>query len=280
MQCVEECAFQLKAWKAGLESKGIYVNMKKTKFLVSDTGLDILKELGKYPLLSVALESTAIPSSAYSVRCGSIGITAASLVDWWLTLILSAPQVVLPWGLRQCHCCQMLRGLGKIKKIKIVPPHHPAHLGQGAWQDVHDLRPFSYTPPWLVGSVAPTNKTKRFHIHYCRNFALRILRQSFEVRGSCFDMCWLFVLGSHRMHSLCSSSPQGRRPHSCVSLGGMRFFTYASCVQSRCKWGLQCDYHCVFYPSYRISCRHYKLQRLQGRPGQSVWRPFRFCVTM
>ena len=40
---------KLKAWKAGLESKGLWVNMKKDKFLVSGVGHDVLKKSGKYP---------------------------------------------------------------------------------------------------------------------------------------------------------------------------------------------------------------------------------------
>ena len=45
----EECISKLKAWKAGMESKGIRVNMKKTKFLVSDDGQDVFQKSGKYP---------------------------------------------------------------------------------------------------------------------------------------------------------------------------------------------------------------------------------------
>ena len=46
---MEECISKLKAWKAGMESKGLHVNMKKTKFMVSGIGLDVLKDSGKYP---------------------------------------------------------------------------------------------------------------------------------------------------------------------------------------------------------------------------------------
>ena len=45
----EECISKLKAWKAGMESKGLCVNMKKTKFLVSGVGQGVLKKSGKYP---------------------------------------------------------------------------------------------------------------------------------------------------------------------------------------------------------------------------------------
>ena len=40
---------KLKAWKNGMEQKGLRVNMAKTKFLVSGTGLDVLKKSGQFP---------------------------------------------------------------------------------------------------------------------------------------------------------------------------------------------------------------------------------------
>ena len=40
---------KLKAWKAGMESKGLRFNMKKTKFMVSGVDLDVLQKSGKYP---------------------------------------------------------------------------------------------------------------------------------------------------------------------------------------------------------------------------------------
>ena len=46
----EECIYKLKSWKAGMESKGFCVNMKKTKLLVSGVGHDVLKKSSKYPL--------------------------------------------------------------------------------------------------------------------------------------------------------------------------------------------------------------------------------------
>ena len=39
----------VKAWKAGMTSTGLCVNMKKTKFMVSGVGLDVLKKSTKYP---------------------------------------------------------------------------------------------------------------------------------------------------------------------------------------------------------------------------------------
>ena len=46
---LEECVERVKAWKEGLESKGLRVNMEKTKFMASGVGLDVLRGSGKYP---------------------------------------------------------------------------------------------------------------------------------------------------------------------------------------------------------------------------------------
>ena len=45
----QECISKLKAWKAGMESKGFCVNMKRTKFLAPGDGHDVLRKSGKYP---------------------------------------------------------------------------------------------------------------------------------------------------------------------------------------------------------------------------------------
>ena len=44
-----ECITKLKVWKANMEEKGLRVNMKKTKILVSGLGLEQLQDSGKYP---------------------------------------------------------------------------------------------------------------------------------------------------------------------------------------------------------------------------------------
>ena len=46
---LEKCVAKVKAWKEGLESKGLRVNMKKTMFMASGPKLDVLRESGKYP---------------------------------------------------------------------------------------------------------------------------------------------------------------------------------------------------------------------------------------
>jgi len=46
---LEECISKLLVWKAGMESKGLRVNMKKTKFLISGVGLKLLQDSGEFP---------------------------------------------------------------------------------------------------------------------------------------------------------------------------------------------------------------------------------------
>ena len=45
---LEECIARLKVWKEGMEGKGLRVNMKKTKLVVSGPGLDLLRDSGAY----------------------------------------------------------------------------------------------------------------------------------------------------------------------------------------------------------------------------------------
>ena len=81
----EEYISKVKAWKAGMESKGLHVNTKKTKFLVSDVGHDVLKKSGKYPC---TVYSSGIGSN--SLQCSQCKLWAtrgavALLDDWWST---------------------------------------------------------------------------------------------------------------------------------------------------------------------------------------------------
>ena len=66
---LEECVERVKAWKEGLESKGLHVNMTKTKFMASGLGLDILQDSGKFPC---ALCRTGVGSS--SIWCSKCNL--------------------------------------------------------------------------------------------------------------------------------------------------------------------------------------------------------------
>ena len=46
---LEECIANLKTWKDSMERKGLRVNMKKTKLMVSGPGLDLLQDSGAFP---------------------------------------------------------------------------------------------------------------------------------------------------------------------------------------------------------------------------------------
>ena len=91
----QECISKLKAWKVGMESEGLCVNMKKTKFLFSGNGHDVLKK----SVLSAAMVSSTTPSNAHRVCRGSTRSTVASLSDWRPTQTMSAPGVRASLGL-------------------------------------------------------------------------------------------------------------------------------------------------------------------------------------
>ena len=46
---LEESIARLKVWKEGMKRKGLRVNMKKTKLMVSGPGLDLLRDSGAFP---------------------------------------------------------------------------------------------------------------------------------------------------------------------------------------------------------------------------------------
>ena len=83
-----------KAWKAGMESKGLHVNMEKTMFLVSGVGHDVLKKSGKYPcaVCCSGVDNNSIHCSQCMLwvhkKCG--GITK----HWWPTKTMSVAGVM------------------------------------------------------------------------------------------------------------------------------------------------------------------------------------------
>ena len=46
---LEECITKLKAWRNGMETRGLTVNMKKKKIMISGAGLDVLRNSGTFP---------------------------------------------------------------------------------------------------------------------------------------------------------------------------------------------------------------------------------------
>ena len=66
---LEECITKLKAWKNGMENRGLRVNMKKTKFM-----LDLICYVTHVlsPALSVEVEWEQTLLAVPSANCGSI----------------------------------------------------------------------------------------------------------------------------------------------------------------------------------------------------------------
>ena len=64
---LEELIARFKAWKDGMEQKGLKVNIPKTVFMISGTGLDVLKDSGRYPC-SVCREGVGA-NSIYCTGC-------------------------------------------------------------------------------------------------------------------------------------------------------------------------------------------------------------------
>ena len=65
---LEECVERVKAWKDRLESRGLHVNMGKTKFMASGLELDVLRDSGKYPC-AVCRSGVGRVSSILCSRC-------------------------------------------------------------------------------------------------------------------------------------------------------------------------------------------------------------------
>ena len=91
----EECIPKLKAWKAGMECKGLRVIMKKTKVLVSGVSDDVRKKYGKYPCAvfcsDVSKNSVQCSQRTLWVHKRYRGITKRL---WWPTQTMSAAGVM------------------------------------------------------------------------------------------------------------------------------------------------------------------------------------------
>ena len=79
---LDECIARLRIWKTGMESKGLQVNKKKTNFLISGTGLDLLKDSGSTLVLSVVKVLEATPLLALSASCGFTRNAAEYQTGW------------------------------------------------------------------------------------------------------------------------------------------------------------------------------------------------------
>ena len=76
----EKCIERLRLWKEEMESKGLRVNMKKTKIMVSGPGLDVLKDSGKHTcaVCRDGVDRPAIPCTSCgmyvhgNLKCGGV----------------------------------------------------------------------------------------------------------------------------------------------------------------------------------------------------------------
>ena len=95
---LEECIARLKVWKEGMERKGLRVNMKKTKLMVSGPGLDLLLDSGGFPcavcLSGVDVNSIQCSQCMYWVHKKCSGVRGRSAED---------PDYVSP------RCCDQAR---------------------------------------------------------------------------------------------------------------------------------------------------------------------------
>ena len=151
----QECIYKHKAWKAGMESKGLRVNMKRTKPMVSGDGHDLLKKSWKSVLSAVVVcRSNSIPCSQCMLlvhkkcshstkrliakencvcpRCKGESrpidgrtVTEVNVDHVWCGrhFLPLRWYDVFRWGLWPCHCCQMLCGLGKVQRTLACPNH-------------------------------------------------------------------------------------------------------------------------------------------------------------
>ena len=62
---LEECLSKHKAWKEGMESKGLRVNMNKTKLMITGPGLAVLRDVGAFPC-AVSRSSVGVNASKCS----------------------------------------------------------------------------------------------------------------------------------------------------------------------------------------------------------------------
>ena len=168
----EECISMLNAWKAGMENKGLRVNMKKTKFLVPVFTM-MSRNLASVPVLSALVvsvrNSTLCSQCIMLVHRPCSGITKwlvedpnyicprfkgeSRPIDGWTVaevdvdgtmLDAEATSCYLSDMLWPCHCCLVLCGLRKVRETLACSYHqthiHPAYVSRCARPAFAQLR--------------------------------------------------------------------------------------------------------------------------------------------
>ena len=178
-------------------SKGPHAITKKAKSMVSDVGNNVPKKSGKYPCVFCLFSQRKLCVH----RCS--GITKWLVADpnylchkgwqncdWsgckrhhaWCGGHFGLPgwHIVLRWGRWQCHCHQMLCGLGKAQETLACPYHQtpltaarfalPCSVGakHGDQTPLACSSSAAMTAPWSAGTVAPKTEMKHPQLHYYR----------------------------------------------------------------------------------------------------------------
>ena len=95
---LDECIAKLKNWKDGMESKGLRVNMRKTKLMISGHGLDLLRDSGAFPC---AVCRTGVGTN--SIQCSRCSFWVHKKCCGFKGKITANPDYVCP------RCCDLTR---------------------------------------------------------------------------------------------------------------------------------------------------------------------------
>ena len=98
---LEECVSRLKVWKEGMERKGLRVNMNKTKFMVSQLRLDLLRNSGAFPCAvcrsGAGVNSIQCSQCMYSVhkKCSGVRGRLAEDPDYVQDAVIRLDQLTI-----------------------------------------------------------------------------------------------------------------------------------------------------------------------------------------
>ena len=133
----EECISKIKAWKAVMESKGLRVNMKKTKFLVSGDDQDVLQKSGKYPC-TVCCSGV----SRNSILCSQCMLWVQKTCSGITRRLVEDPNYICP------RCKGESRPIDGRTVTEVDVDGH-------VWCGSHFLLPWRYAVPLLPDAVWP-----------------------------------------------------------------------------------------------------------------------------
>ena len=94
----EECISKFNAWKAGMESKGLHVNIRRHSFLSLVLALMSSRNPASTSVLYGTVVSTTPPLDVCSASCGSSWGASTSLINRCITQTTSAPGILARVG--------------------------------------------------------------------------------------------------------------------------------------------------------------------------------------